>query len=171
MSTSLRCARLFVGTPSPQSLTIVDPGRWRIQLKSESCGLQLRAKRSEMMADQLEDIALRLFHVCGFANVTVDDIAVGGEHLHPHVLSLLPDQGRGVPTADRSPLPRAGALRLRCCPADEAPLHSVRMAFVDVVSAENKEHTRLLDRGHRRDAQCRESCDRRVCTSGRISRS
>ena len=40
-----------------------------------SLAAQLRVKRSEMMLDTLEAVALRLFERRGFANVTVDDIA------------------------------------------------------------------------------------------------
>ena len=42
--------------------------------ESQSLSLKLRAKRTEMMASELEAVALRLFDQRGFANVTVEDI-------------------------------------------------------------------------------------------------
>ena len=44
-------------------------------LGTQSLSLQLRAKRSEMMVSELEEVALRLFDQHGFANVTVEEIA------------------------------------------------------------------------------------------------
>jgi AcrR family transcriptional regulator len=41
----------------------------------QSLSLQLRARRIEMMVSELEEVALRLFDQCGFANVTVEEIA------------------------------------------------------------------------------------------------
>ncbi len=45
-------------------------------LDTQSLSLQLRAKRSEMMVSELEAVALRLFDQRGFANVTVEEIAL-----------------------------------------------------------------------------------------------
>jgi AcrR family transcriptional regulator len=103
---------------------------------TESLALQLRAKRSEMMASELEAVALRLFEARGFAEVTVEEIA-SAAHISVRtfyryfatkedVLQLQIDR-------------RSEALRaaLSARPVDEVPLHSLRMAWQDVVSAED----------------------------------
>ena len=41
---------------------------------AESLALQLRVKRSELMIQELEAVALRLFDLRGFKDVTVDEI-------------------------------------------------------------------------------------------------
>ena len=43
---------------------------------TQSLAVQLRVKRSEMMASELEAVALRLFEERGFGEVTVEDIAL-----------------------------------------------------------------------------------------------
>lgn len=45
-------------------------------MSDSSLSAQLRGKRSELMTLQMEAIALRLFEERGFANVTVDELAV-----------------------------------------------------------------------------------------------
>jgi TetR/AcrR family transcriptional regulator, regulator of mycofactocin system len=45
-------------------------------LEAQSLSQELRAKRSEMMMSELEAVALRLFDQRGFANVTVEEIAL-----------------------------------------------------------------------------------------------
>ena len=44
-------------------------------MDNEALSVQLRAMRSEVMVDTLEDVALRLFEERGFSNVTVEQIA------------------------------------------------------------------------------------------------
>jgi AcrR family transcriptional regulator len=94
-----------------------------------------------MMASELETVALRLFEARGFAEVTVEEIA---SEAHISVRTFY----RYFPTKedvlqlqiDR----RSDALRvaLSARPVDEAPLHSLRMAWLEVVSAEDTELVR-----------------------------
>jgi AcrR family transcriptional regulator len=105
-------------------------------LVTQSLALQLRVKRSEMMASELEAVALRLFEERGFGEVTVEEIAseahISARTFYRYfatkedVLQLQIDR-------------RSDALRaaLSTRPADEAPLHSLRLALEEVVSAED----------------------------------
>ena len=56
-------------------LNAMAPTRGREE-DTQSLSLQLRAKRTEMMLSELEAVALRLFDQRGFANVTVEEIAL-----------------------------------------------------------------------------------------------
>jgi AcrR family transcriptional regulator len=102
--------------------------------KTQSLSLQLRAKRLEMMVSELEDVALRLFDQRGFANVTVEDIA-----LEAHI---------SVRTFYRYVASKEDVLQLRIVrrsevlgeelaarPEDEAPLRSLRLVLEDEFSA------------------------------------
>jgi AcrR family transcriptional regulator len=101
-----------------------------------SLAAQLRVKRSEMMLDTLEAVALRLFEQQGFANVTVDDIA-NAAHISARTFY------RYFPTKEdvlqARILRRTEELRtaLAARPVDEPPLHSLRIALADVVAAED----------------------------------
>jgi TetR/AcrR family transcriptional regulator, regulator of mycofactocin system len=109
-------------------------------LIAESLALQLRAKRSEMMAEKIEDVALRLFHARGFVNTTVDDIAAEMNISSRTFYRYFPTKEDIFQLQiDRRCHALQTALSRR--PADEAPLHSVRIAFVEVVSEEDKERT------------------------------
>jgi TetR/AcrR family transcriptional regulator, regulator of mycofactocin system len=96
--------------------------------------LQLRAKRTEMMVSELEEVALRLFDQCGFVNVTVEEIAVKA--------------GISVRTFYRYFASKEDILQLRIFrrsealrqalavrPVEEPPLHSIRVALVEEFSA------------------------------------
>src|ERR1700730_1094991 len=49
------------------------------RLAQESIAAALKAKRSELMRSQLEDVALRLFEARGFGDVTVEDVAAAAQ--------------------------------------------------------------------------------------------
>jgi TetR/AcrR family transcriptional regulator, regulator of mycofactocin system len=109
---------------------------------TESLALQLRAKRSEMMASELEAVALGLFEARGFAEVTVEEIASEAHISVRTFYRYFPAKEDVLQLQiDR----RSEALRaaLSARPVDEAPLHSLRMAWQDVVSAED---TKLVRR-------------------------
>jgi len=105
-------------------------------LATESLALQMRAKRSEMMVTELEAVALRLFEQRGFNDVTVEDIA---SEAHISVRTFY----RYFPAKDdvlqlrieRRAERLAAALAAR--PADEPPMHSLRLALVEAVGAED----------------------------------
>src|SRR6266571_6788932 len=108
----------------------------RTKLATQSLALQLRAKRSEMMIAELEDVALRLFEERGFGDVTVEDIA---SEAHISVRTFYryfstKEDVLQLPIDRRTEGLRA-ALSVR--PVDESPLHSLRLALEEVVSAED----------------------------------
>jgi TetR/AcrR family transcriptional regulator, regulator of mycofactocin system len=107
----------------------------RDDLATQSLALRLRTKRSEMMISELESVALRLFEQRGFDGVTVEDIASEAQisvrtfyRYFPSKEDVLQQQ-----IARRSEGLRA-ALVTR--PLDEPPMHSLRIALAEQISAE-----------------------------------
>jgi len=106
-------------------------------LATESLAQQVRVKHSEMMLLELEAIALQLFEERGF-DITVEEIASRAQisirtfyryfPAKEDVLQLRIDRrSEGLRTA------------LAARPADEPPLHSLRVALEEVVAAEDPE--------------------------------
>jgi AcrR family transcriptional regulator len=111
-------------------------------LVTQSLAVQLRVKRSEMMASELEAVALRLFEERGFGEVTVEEIASEAHISARTFYRYFPSKEDVLQLQiDR----RSAALRtaLSGRPADEPPLHSLRVALEEVVAAED---TALLRR-------------------------
>ena len=105
-----------------------------------SLALQPREKRSETRLE-LEGVALRLFERRGFSAVTVEEIAAAGHISVRTFYRYFPAKEDVFQVRiDR----RTDALRvaLAARPDDEPPLHSLRVALVEVVSAEDAELTR-----------------------------
>ncbi len=104
---------------------------------SPSLARQLRAKRSEMMIEELEAVALRLFEQRGFY-ITVEEVAAEAQISVRTFYRYFPakDDVLQVRINRRSDALRA-ALAAR--PTDEPPLLSLRVALADVVSAEDPE--------------------------------
>jgi AcrR family transcriptional regulator len=103
-------------------------------LETPSLSSQLRAKRSEMMASELEEVALRLFDQRGFADVTVEEIA---SEAHISVRTFYryfaaKEDVLQLRIERRSEVLR-GALAGR--PDDEPPLRSLRLALLEEFSA------------------------------------
>jgi AcrR family transcriptional regulator len=110
-------------------------------LASESLAAQMRAKRSEMMTSELEGVALGLFEERGFDVVTVEEIASAAHISVRTFYRYFPAKDDVLQVKiDR----RASALRaaLSTRPTDEAPLHSLRLALEEVVSAEDPAYVR-----------------------------
>ena len=106
-------------------------------MASQSLARQLRAKRSEMMIVELEAVALRLFEQRGF-DITVEEIALEAQISVRTFYRYFPAKDDVLQLRiDR----RSEALRaaLSGRPADEPPLHSLRVALEEVVSAEDAE--------------------------------
>jgi AcrR family transcriptional regulator len=105
---------------------------------SRSLASQLTEQRSEMMLLGLEGIALTLFQERGFAKVTVDDIASAAHVSARTFYRYFPakDDVLQLRIVKQSENLRT-ALATR--PVDEAPLHSLRVALVDVVAMEDPE--------------------------------
>jgi AcrR family transcriptional regulator len=104
---------------------------------TRSLARQLRAKRSEMMVAELEAVALRLFEERGF-DITVDEVAAVAQISVRTFYRYFPSKDDVLQVRiDR----RSDALRaaLHTRPADEPPLHSLRVALEEVVSAEDPE--------------------------------
>lgn len=101
-----------------------------------SLAARLRLKRSEMMSSELESVALRLFEQRGFSDVTIEEIAAEANISPRTFYRYFPAKEDVLQLQiDR----RAEALRVAMAerPADEPPLHSLRMALVEVVSVED----------------------------------
>jgi len=107
-----------------------------IAVATESLAAQLRQKRSEMMISEVAGIALELFEERGFDAVTVDEVAAAAHISVRTFYRYFPAKEDVLQVnIDR----RAAALRraLADRPADEAPLHSLRVALAEAVSAED----------------------------------
>ena len=105
-----------------------------------SLAKQVRAKRSEMMLSELEAVALRLFEERGF-DVTVEEIATEAQISARTFYRYFPakdDVLQGL--IDRRSVALQAALAAR--PADEPPLHAIRVALEEVVAAEDEELVR-----------------------------
>jgi TetR/AcrR family transcriptional regulator, regulator of mycofactocin system len=108
---------------------------------TESLASELRVKRSEMMVSELEAVALRLFEERGFGDVTVEEIAAGARISVRTFYRYFPAKEDVLQLQiDR----RSEALRvaLSARPSDEPPLHSLRVALEEVVSAEDTDVVR-----------------------------
>jgi TetR/AcrR family transcriptional regulator, regulator of mycofactocin system len=108
----------------------------RAAVTSQSLSGQLRAKRSEMMAAELEAVALRLFADRGFHNVTVDDVAAAAQTSARTFYRYFPSKDDVLQLRiDR----RCAALEaeLAARPADEPPLRAVCEVLTAVMAAED----------------------------------
>jgi AcrR family transcriptional regulator len=107
-------------------------------LATRPLALELRAKRSEMMVSELEAVALRLFELRGFGDVTVEEIAAEAGISVRTFYRYFPTKEDVLQLRiDRRSAAVRAALAAR--PADEPPLQSLRIAHTDVVGAEDME--------------------------------
>ena len=105
-------------------------------MTDQSLAAQLRAKRSELMVAELEAVALRLFDERGFDRVTVDEIASQAHISVRTFYRYFPAKEDVLQVnIDR----RSDALRVALSrrPVEEPPLRTLRLALVEVVSAED----------------------------------
>jgi AcrR family transcriptional regulator len=103
-----------------------------------SLAAELRARRSQLMTEELEAVALGLFAERGFDEVTVEEIAATARiSVRTFYRYFTAKEAVLQVQIDR----RCEALRavLAERPDDEAPLRSVRLALEAVVSAEDPE--------------------------------
>jgi TetR/AcrR family transcriptional regulator, regulator of mycofactocin system len=103
-----------------------------------SLASQLREKRSQMMIEEVERAAVRLFEARGFGEVTVEQIAAEAQISVRTFYRYFPAKEDVLQVQiDR----RSGTLRalLDARPLDEPPLQSLRLAFVELISAEDPE--------------------------------
>jgi AcrR family transcriptional regulator len=107
----------------------------------ESLALQMRMKRSELMIQELEAVALRLFDQRGFKDVTVDEI-VSEAHTSARTFYRYFPNKEDVLQAhiDRRSTNLRAALAAR--PASEEPLESLRLALGEVLATEDPELVR-----------------------------
>src|SRR5512132_4321117 len=108
----------------------------RITLTTESLAAQMRAKRSELMLSELEDVALGLFAERGFEAVTVDEVA-SAAHISVRTFYRYFPAKEDVLQVRIARRAQALRVALSTRPADEAPLHSLRVALEEVVSTED----------------------------------
>lgn len=109
-----------------------------MDVEAQSLASQLKEKRSEMIISELEAVALRLFDERGFGEVTVEQIASGAGisvrtfyryfAVKEDVLQVRIDKRNEVI-----------GIALRARPADEAPLHSLRLALEEEASTVDTE--------------------------------
>jgi AcrR family transcriptional regulator len=94
-----------------------------------------------MMILELEAVALRLFQERGFGNVTVEEIA---SEAHISVRTFYRYFGAKEDVLQLKIDRRADGLQLALAarPLEEAPLHALRVALVEVVSGEDPELAR-----------------------------
>jgi AcrR family transcriptional regulator len=106
--------------------------------ETPSLALRLRVKRSELMLLEIEAVALRMFEARGFGEVTVDDIAAVAQISPRTFYRYFPakEDVLQVRIAQRSEALRA-ALAAR--PADEKPLHALRLALTETLEREDTE--------------------------------
>jgi TetR/AcrR family transcriptional regulator, regulator of mycofactocin system len=110
-------------------------------MTADSLAAQMRAKRSELMLSELEDVALRLFEERGFDAATVDEIAAAA-HISVRTFYRYFPAKEDVLQVKIDRRSRALRAALAERPTDEAPLHSLRVALEEVVSAEDPTYTR-----------------------------
>lgn len=107
-------------------------------MPTQSLAGQLRAKRSEMMLLELEAVALRRFEEAGFGQVTVEEIASEAHISVRTFYRYFPAKEDVLQIRiDRRSQGLRAALWAR--PADEPPLHSLRLAFAEQLAAEDAE--------------------------------
>ncbi len=107
-------------------------------LAADSLVLQLRVKRSELMVQELEAVALRLFDQRGFKDVTVDEIAFAAHISTRTFYRYFPNKEDVLQVQiDRRSTSLRAALAAR--PAGEEPLESLRLALADQLAREDME--------------------------------
>jgi len=106
------------------------------ELAEQSLTEQLRAKRSEMMISELQAIALRLFEQRGFDEVTIEEVASRARiSVRTFYRYFSAKEDLLQVHIDRRSEALQGALSSR--PTDEPPLHALRLALEEVISAED----------------------------------
>jgi AcrR family transcriptional regulator len=107
----------------------------------ESLAFQLRIKRSELMIQELEAVALRLFDQRGFKDVTVDEI-VAEAHISARTFyRYFPNKEDVLQVQiDRRSRNLRAALSVR--PASEEPVESLRLALTEQLATEDPELVR-----------------------------
>jgi TetR/AcrR family transcriptional regulator, regulator of mycofactocin system len=110
-------------------------------LPVESLALQLRIKRSELMIQELEAVALRLFDQRGFKDVTVDEI-VSEAHTSARTFYRYFPNKEDVLQVQIYRRSRNLDAALSARPASEQPLQSLRLALAEVLATEDPEVVR-----------------------------
>jgi AcrR family transcriptional regulator len=105
-------------------------------LATEPLAAQMRARHAEQMRFELEAVALGLFEQRGFLAVTVDEVADAAGVSSRTFYRYFPAKEDVLQVRiDKNSSGLRAALADR--PADEAPLHSLRVALEQVVGAED----------------------------------
>ena len=109
---------------------------WEPRSTPEPLAAQLSARRTEMMASELEAVALRLFEQRGYGEVTVDELAAEAQISVRTFYRYFPAKEDVFQVRiDR----RSEALRvaLAARPTDEPPFRALRLALEEVIAAED----------------------------------
>jgi AcrR family transcriptional regulator len=112
-----------------------------MRLATQPLAQYLNEKRSELMSGELEAVALRLFEARGFNAVTVQDIASEAKISVRTFYRYFPAKEDVLQVRITR---RAEALRaaLSATSPDDAPLHAVRVALIEVTAADDLEQLR-----------------------------
>ncbi len=105
-------------------------------MEEQSLATQLRAKRSQMMVEALEGVALRLFEQRGFGAVTVDEVAWEAQ-ISPRTFYRYFPAKEDVLQVHIDRRSEALGVALSARSVDEPPLLSLRLALAEVLSAED----------------------------------
>jgi AcrR family transcriptional regulator len=105
-------------------------------MTTPSLAADLRVKRAEMMISELEAVALRMFEARGFDDVTVEDIA-SEAHISARTFYRYFPAKEDVLQVKIDRRTEALRVALSARPADEFPLHSIRLALEAAVSLED----------------------------------
>ena len=127
-------AGALTGSPAAKAQAVTIEGR--AKLTAPSLAQKTRQKRSELMICELEAVALAMFEQHGFAAVNVEEIAAQARISTRTFYRYFPTKEDVLQVRIRR---EAEALReaLAERPADEPPLHSLRLAVERAVSAED----------------------------------
>lgn len=105
-------------------------------MEEQSLAVRLRTRRSQLMVDTLEDVALKLFEQHGFDSVTVDDVAVEAQ-ISPRTFYRYFAAKEDLLQVSIERRSEALRVMLASRPDDEPPVHSLSQAIRSVLSAED----------------------------------
>jgi AcrR family transcriptional regulator len=122
--------------PGPRTHTQIPADHQRTNVAESTMAERLRAQRAATLRSEVEKVALELFVDRGFDEVTVNEIAIATQISARTFYGYFPakEDVLQVRIDIRSEALRQGLERR---PTDESPLHSLRVAYTEVLAAED----------------------------------